>query len=300
MQFLTDIARRYAPVAIILALVAASAPAADPLPPRTGIDWLDWATAQVSFVLQEAAPPETPVVEARPLPPADPLEATHSIETIEIHRLQQEIHHLRKLIEREFVDRIVALESELREVKVALQRRAGQEGTARSTGPIVPRPDDRRVLPDPAEPRRGIEELRAMAAGDPAPTPKEPAGPPEEFTFTVVDEWGRSPEVVAEMGGEASTLIGIAGVVPPGSTRDDVVALARALRADYDAYENINIEIFDAPAAARAFAERQVVDSERHVVSISRHTSSGRDLIVYLGGAKPEEVPPVAKEAVGG
>jgi len=107
----------------------------------------------------------------------------------------------------------------------------------------------------------------------------------------VVDEWGRSPEVVAELGGNATTLIGIAGLVPPRSAKADVTALLQQLRADYDGYDNINIEIFDSMAAAKSFAERQVVDSNHHVGSISRHKASNRDVILYLGGTEPEALP---------
>ncbi|MDP2323068.1 MAG: hypothetical protein Q8N51_03455, partial [Gammaproteobacteria bacterium] len=71
-------------------------------------------------------------------------------------------------------------------------------------------------------------------------------------------------------------------------------ALLQELRATYEPYDNINIEIFDSEAAARAYAERQVADPDHHVASISRHRASGRDIMIYLGGGQPETVPMVA------
>ena len=277
-------------IALAALLAAGPALAADPLPPRTGIDWLDWATEQVAFALREAEPPEGPDLQVQPLPPpppADPLAATHSIETIEIHRLQQEIHLLRKLIEDEFIGRIISLESELQDIKAALRN---QQVAERMPGPVVPRPDYMPAIPgEDGEPMDPVDEAVLAAAEAHVP-------PPAEFTFTVVDEWGRSPEVAAELGGDASTLIGLAGAVPPGSRKSDVEALMQQLRAEYEAYDNINIEIFDSDAAARVFAESQRADPAHHVASISRHRASGRDVLLYLAGEQAEAVPPADGE----
>lgn len=268
---------RYALRAIaLLALLPLAAAAEEPVPVRSGILWLDWAADQVDFALREAVP-------------GDPLAATHSIESIEIYRLQQEIHQLRLLIENEFIDRIIALEAELRAVRGAL---ASGQPVPPPTGPIIPRPDFAPTglpaatpLPAPTAPEMTL----------PDPTAPESLPPPAEFAFIAVDEWGRDPELVAELGGDAQTLIGVAGFVPPGSRREDVVGLIQELRAQYDAYDNINIEIFDTAAAARDYAERQSVDPGHHIASISRHKTSGRDVLLYLGGGKPEPVPLTAE-----
>lgn len=271
---------------------------ADPPPPvRTGIVWLDWAAEQVDFTLREAEPaPEE--AEGAPEAPAEPegekmpvLSPTHSIETIEMMRLQQEIRLLRELIEEGLVNRVTALEAEVRDLKSALN---GQQGD----GPVVPMPDEpaRARLPVPgssveAEPKPEMS-LEDLAAAQLPAEPAEAAAPTGDFVFTVVDEWGRSPEAVAELGGTASTLIGVAGLVPRGSSRSDVVALAQELRRKYAAYDNIVIEVFDSEDAAQTFADAQKVDAESRVLSIAKSKADGRDLMIYFGGELPEALTP--------
>lgn len=266
-------------IAIALAglLCAFQASAQPEAPRRTGVVWLDWAADQIAFALREAepAPPGTEVAPA-------PSPATHSIESMEIYRLQQEIRQLRELIEDNLLTRMMALEVELRDVKIALGTR---QDPGYAGGPVVPRPDDLPRsfgAPVPQMPREESAELRHAAEALP------PAAP---FSFSVLDEWGRSPEVAEELGGDASTLIGLVGVVPARSDKTDVMSLARELREKYEGYDNINIEVFDTNAAAQAYIDRQAVDAAHHVASISRHKASGRDLVLYLGGGAPEPVP---------
>ena len=140
-------------------------------------------------------------------------------------------------------------------------------------------------LPEPAfVPKPGAEELEALLLEAPAPPPPAP------FAFTVVREWGRDPETAAEIGGDAATLKGLIGAVPPGSSREDVENLGRELRAEYAGYDNINIEVFDDPEAARAFADDEKGGSARRVLSVSRHRASGRDTILYIQEGKAEPV----------
>lgn len=140
-------------------------------------------------------------------------------------------------------------------------------------------------LPEPAfVPRPGAEELEALLLEEPAPPPPAP------FALTVVREWGRDPETAAEMGEGAATLKGLIGAVPPGSSREDVETLGRELRAEYAGYDNINIEVFDDPEAARAFADEEKGGSARRVLSVSRHRASGRDTILYIQNGKAEPV----------
>lgn len=119
---------------------------------------------------------------------------------------------------------------------------------------------------------------------------EEEPPPPPPFEFTIVKEWGRDPEAAHDSGGGAATLKGMVGVVPRGSLREDVEALGRDLRKQYDAYDNINIEVFDDPVAARQFADTQKGDPDSRVLSVSRHKASGRDTILYLDKGKASEV----------
>lgn len=119
---------------------------------------------------------------------------------------------------------------------------------------------------------------------------EEEPPPPPPFEFRIVKEWGRDPEAADESGGGAATLKGMVGVVPRGSLREDVEELGRDLRKQFDAYDNINIEVFDDPLAARQFADTQKGDPDSRVLSVSRHKASGRDTILYLDKGKASEV----------
>ena len=274
----------------LLLMVACPAPAQDEEAPpvRTGIEAIDWAAEQVNFTLREAEPASDgadAAAEAVPEEKMPVLSPTHSIETIEMMRLQQEVRLLRELIEEGMVGRVAALEAEVRDLKATLRGEV-------PAGPVVPKPDEpaRARLPEPesatpteTKPEMSLQDLAAAQL---------PAVPAAEFKFTVVDEWGRSPEAVAELGGTASTLIGVAGLVPAGSTRDDVVALAQELRTKYRAYDNIVIEVFDDASAAQDFADSQKVNAERRVLSIAKSKAEGRDLMIYFGGELPEALTP--------
>ncbi|MBL7645372.1 MAG: hypothetical protein JNK74_04180 [Candidatus Hydrogenedentes bacterium] len=272
----------------LLLVAACPAPAQDEEAPpvRTGIEAIDWAAEQVNFTLREAEPASdganAATVQEEKMPVLSP---THSIEAMEMMRLQQEIRLLRELIEEGMVNRVTALEAEVRDLKATLR---GEQ----PVGPVVPKPDEpaRARLPQP-EPGAATEAKPEMSLEDLAAA-QLPAVPAEEFKFTVVDEWGRSPEAVAELGGTASTLIGVAGLVPAGSTRDDVVALAQELRTKYRVYDNIVIEVFDDASAAQDFADSQKVNAERRVLSIAKSKAEGRDLMIYFGGELPEALTP--------
>lgn len=170
-------------------------------------------------------------------------------------------------------------------------------------------------LPDPTVvPRPGIDILRDVlesqrayegesVASSPS-LPKIPLSPPPEanvpedsvekqsFTFTVIHEWGRTPEVAKELGDDVPSLKGIVGLVPPRSSREDIETLGRELRNKYAAYDNINIEVFDDREAAELFIETEVGHPDHRVLSISKHAASQRDVILYLEKGKAYEVTP--------
>ena len=287
---MTKSALKFLAASLLFPLVALSAPAEEEEAPpvRTGIEAIDWAAEQVNFTLREAEPVQDgadTAPEAAPEEKMPVLSPTHSIETMEMIRLQQEIRLLRELIEEGMLNRVTTLEAEVRDLKATLR---GEQ----PAGPVVPKPDEpaRARLPQP-EPSAATEAKPEMSLEDLAAA-QLPAVPAAEFTFTVVDDWGRSPEAVAELGGTASTLIGVAGLVPAGSTRDDVVALAQELRTKYRAYDNIVIEVFDDASAAQDFADSQKVNAERRVLSIAKSKADGRDLMIYFGGELPEALTP--------
>lgn len=119
---------------------------------------------------------------------------------------------------------------------------------------------------------------------------EEEEGEPEPFVFTPIKEWGRSPEMVEELGEDATSLKGMVGIVPPRSRRADIEQLGRDLRSQFDAYDNINIEVFDDEKAAQDYAETQVGDSDHRVLSISKYAASGRDVILFIRKGETSEV----------
>lgn len=178
------------------------------------------------------------------------------------------------------VNRMMAdLEQENAQLRAEVQRL--QEGGASNANDVgsafVPRP--------------GASLIEDAAAEEPAALPMPEVMEPEAFRWDVISEWGRDPDTAASLGADVSSLKGMVLVVPPNSLREDVEKLARELRSQHAAYDNINIEIYDSQEAGRSYAERQVANPDHRVASISKHKASGRDTILYLHGDKAEPVP---------
>jgi hypothetical protein len=187
----------------------------------------------------------------------------------EIDDLRQTLRELTEVLD----DKILALkqlEDENENLRQALRLHYGGQGGL----PPVPIPNRDLIESVLEEGEPFVEREESVAAGS----------VPE--TYTVVSEWGRSPEVAASLPGDVSSLIGMALAVSPGMTNDQIEALALDLRENYDAYDNINIEVFDDIAAARSYANEGDVDDAHRVLTISRFRHSGRDeKIVYRDGA---------------
>jgi hypothetical protein len=122
------------------------------------------------------------------------------------------------------------------------------------------------------------------------PLPPMPDTPPP-FSYEVIKEWGRSPESAAELGGGASTLIGMVFLVPRGSAREDLEQFGRDLREQYTEYDNINIEVFDDKKAAQDSADHSVSNPAHRVLTVSKHKASGRDVILILDNGITTEIP---------
>lgn len=229
---------------------------------------------------QETAPPlvEAERFEPVPAPGATIQPGNAEMETLkkDVSEIKQDLQLLQETLDL-IVNRMMAdLEKENAQLRAEV-RRLQEYGSPSSAidGGFVPRP--------------GAELFEAVAQ-EPHPDMAlpEPAAPPA-FTWDVVEEWGRDPETAQRLGPEVSSLKGMVVVVPPGSSREEVEELARQLRSEHEAYDNINIEFFDDADAARAYADRQVTDPQHRVLSISKHKGSGRDKILYLGGGENAE-----------
>jgi hypothetical protein len=139
-----------------------------------------------------------------------------------------------------------------------------------------------------------METSAVKRGGEPVADPREsdPQTDPDETTFRVMKEWGRSPEATAAMPGSVASLKGMSVYVTPGTRDGDLENLARQLHADYADYDNVNIEIFDDPDAARDFADTGRASPRHRVGSISRHRKSGRDKILLFTDGSAREVLP--------
>ncbi|NIA13823.1 MAG: hypothetical protein GWP08_07055, partial [Nitrospiraceae bacterium] len=120
--------------------------------------------------------------------------------------------------------------------------------------------------------------------------------PGAEPVYDLVAEWGRTPEEAAALGEDVRSLKGMIAVVPAGADDAYLAAVGRMLRQQFDAYDNINAELFDDAAAARDYNSSGVASPEHRVMSVSRHRESGRDVILILRGETVVEVPPTAAE----
>lgn len=129
-----------------------------------------------------------------------------------------------------------------------------------------------------------------------APIPEARAVPeksaePKPFSFEVIEEWGRSPEELETENRKGASLKGMIGVVPPGSSDEDLIALGQSLHEQYAAYDNINIEVFDDVEAARSYKGKYVAPPKHRVLSISKHKATGRDIILLIRDEKAVAVP---------
>lgn len=79
----------------------------------------------------------------------------------------------------------------------------------------------------------------------------------KKFEYIIVKEWDRTRERAERLGRNAPTLKGMICVVTESSTREELEELARRLRARFDDYDNINIEVFNNLETAQRYANQQ-------------------------------------------
>ncbi len=221
---------------------------------------------------------------------ADFYESLSDEQNAEVLILQEEVSALREELRQlgESLDIYLgAIMADLRDENHVLRQEmrrlyAREEDGAPIILPDVPRPHGEMI--DGILYQEEIEytaALEAQAAIEAAPPP---------FRFDVLEEWGRSPEDALNVGNDVASLKGIIGVIPAGSIRKDIEELAFQLRTQYEVYDNINIEIFDDPVAARQFSDRGATDPTRRIISISKYKNSGRDIILYFENGEPKEL----------
>lgn len=203
---------------------------------------------------------------------------------VELQRLHEDVEELRTEVKRlqETVDAALAyLVGELHE-----ENRRLKTDLAMSDEPGSPAVDD------------SVPQTDGSMAPEPEAVPDGPAAPPidyGELGYLVVKEWGRTPEQAQELetskpGTEVTSLRGMICAVPPGLSEDAIKAIGKRLRADSAEYDNLNIEVFDDEAAARDYAERNVLAVEHRVMNIIRHKATGRDATIVIRDNGAREV----------
>ncbi len=247
-----------------------AAPAAEPAPAPTAVP------------PPNAAPPEA----LAPVPP-EKGEAMSDLRK-EVTGLRSEVKQLSETLDL-LVNRVMKdLETENDQLRNEV-RRAYDSG---ASGPQVPRPGGQlidRVLSE--QPLPPPEDAGAAADAQPsAAQPPLPINKPITFSYHIIQEWGRTPEAVAEMGGGTGSLKGLVCVVPRGSQRPELEQMGRDLRAKFDDYDNINIEAFDDETAAKNYAEQNKMSPSHRVLSVSKHQASGRDAILYYENGTVYEI----------
>jgi hypothetical protein len=145
-------------------------------------------------------------------------------------------------------------------------------------------------------PRPGGELFQDLADHRPedvmAITPEMPrlqlTAPEGDLDYTVVEEWGRSPEQAAQFGDNVASLKGLVAVIPPGGDDTQLADLGQRLRQDFASYDNLDLRIFDDGEAA----QRHIEDStaRQPILKVTRHRSTNKDLILRIRDGQAFEV----------
>lgn len=260
---------------------------------RAPVPWLDWVAEEMAFALAAAQEPaeaddsEAAEPETAPLAVGDPATELARLR-YDMREVRSELRHLRATLDYYMEGVVTKTQEENAQLRAELQRiYALQQSAPEAVFPAVPRPNDdlvAEVLSQTVENLLRDAPLPPVSGDTPGETPA--------FQYEIISQWGREPEQEEVQSGEVSSLKGMVCVVPPRSRKDDVVQLGRELRTEFERYDNINVEIFDEPQAARSFAETNVSTGPEHrVLSISKHKASGRDTIVYFEDGVAKEVP---------
>lgn len=204
----------------------------------------------------------------------------------EVEFLKESLSQLQQTLDL-MVNRIMAdLEEENRQLRRELrQAHATIEAAGLGANARVPRPNQ--DLLEDVMSQAGLDGDAGAEEGIRYGSALDDGLPPDEFGYTVIEDWGRSPEVAAEMGGNTTSLKGMICLVPPHSLNEDLEGMAREIREAYNAYDNLNVEVFDHPKAAQEFADNNFANPQHRVLSISKHRASGRDSVTLYENGQP-------------
>lgn len=241
-------------------------------PPPSELDLLDRA---IDNLLRENQPEQEPSSEY-------------------VRLLQQEIRDLKQTLTqvKDILDEsqaeLAALQEEYAAIRTeneALRENIRLRYGAGSALPNVPMPNRdlvESILRDHESADERAAPQQAAAPAQPKPASRPTGGAVE---YRIAEEWGRSPEVAQQLSGNASSLKGMALIVPGDAGGEALTRTARQLYERYAAYDNLNIAAFADDAGAQSFADTGAIDEMAVRFRLVRHRSSGRDsLMLYEGG----------------
>ena len=195
---------------------------------------------------------------------------------------------------------LAALRLEVMRLRQSVEELSATEGPPRGATTLEEQNAQLRELLDYASEhpevlrQGGARYLDEIDNGDPPELPEQtdsipPHSPPQDPTvgpngYSIVKEWGRTPEMVATLNAEVSTLKGMILVVSPVISNEELIGLGHELREEFAEYDNINIEVYNDLRAAQQYAETNVGDPKHRVLSVSKFGASGRDVILLIRG----------------
>ncbi|MBI4559720.1 MAG: hypothetical protein HY706_19190 [Candidatus Hydrogenedentes bacterium] len=237
-----------------------------------------------------ADPAEAELPATEPAETAEDFAGPNALRQVTLARLHDELVELKVEVQRlhdsfefysgPFVD---DLKSENARLRNEVRRLRGLEGAPPDTELAGAQ------IPGAAPTEETVEPLTEEA---PIPSAPPALANVNGINYSVVTEWGRSPEDARDFGKDVTSLKGMVCVVPSKTKDDDLIALGRWLRQEHADYDNINIEVFDDLDAAKTYAEQNSAPGDHRVLSVSKHRSSGRDLIILTRGESPRELSP--------
>lgn len=200
-------------------------------------------------------------------PTDDTAETSQDYESLaaEVSELRAEVKRLQETIDLTISYVVGDLQEENRRLREEIARvYSATPGAADESGDIVYLSPDSMTVPETA-----VDNSEASA--------------PVDFGdkgYAVIKEWGRSPEEVSTLGKGIPSLKGMICVAPANLDDAALTEIGRAIRTEFDAYDNMVIEVFDDETAAKAYAETNVRSTQHNVLSIQKDGASGRDHIL--------------------
>lgn len=225
----------------------------------------------------------------------------------EVAQLRADVLELQQTLDMYMGQLLADLKAENEQLRQELRRAYRDKDIS---PPAVPAPEkslleqvlDERLPEETAVAEPGDNEEPPAEADDAEDIPLKPTTPQpikdpaikkaiKKDGYAIVAEWGRTPDEATALGKPGSSLKGMICVVDAEASDDTLIELGKKLRAKFADYTNVNVEAFDDLVSAQQYNEQHSAPAERRVLSVSKHTASGRDTVVLIRKGIPKEIP---------